>query len=73
MACDSQTLQNLIGPTDGLSKLSDYDLLVCLASIYEARVGVTSAQTAVTNAVALGMPKLSDRDLLAAFEAAICT
>lgn len=73
MACDVATLVNLIGPVDGLSKLSDYDLLVVLASIYGSKAGKATAQAAVTSAVAAGMMKLSDRDLEAAFEAAICS
>lgn len=72
MACDAATLAVLIGPTDGLSKLSDYDLLVCLASIYGSNAGFSTAQAALTNAVAMGMMKVSDHDLQAILEAAIC-
>lgn len=72
MACDSQTLENLIH-ADGLDKLSQRDLLVVLASIYGSSAGFANAQLALNNAYAMGMPKLSEHDLWMALEAAICT
>jgi len=71
VTCDAQTLASLI-KADGLASLSGYDLLCCLASIYATSAGYTTAQDALTNAKAQGMPKLSDLDLWMAFEAAIC-
>jgi hypothetical protein len=71
MPCDAQTLANLTGAT-GLSKLSDYDLLCCLAQIYSAKAGFANAQAALNNAYAMKMPSLSDADLEKCFEAAIC-
>lgn len=71
MACDSTTLENLIH-ADGLTKLSQRDLLICLASVYGTRAGYASARAAINAAYSSKLQKLSDRDLMAAFEAAIC-
>lgn len=72
MACDAATLEALIH-ADGLDKLSQRDLLIVLASIYGSSAGFATAQAALNNAYAMGMPKLSAHELWMAFEAAICT
>lgn len=72
MACDATTLAALAA-ANGLSGLSDRDLLMCLASIYGSAAGNTTAQAAVTAAATAGMARLSDGDLEKCFEAAICT
>jgi hypothetical protein len=71
MPCDSTTLEALTH-VDGLEKLSDRDILMCLASVYGTRAGFTTAQLALNNAYAMGMPKLSDADLEKAWLVAIC-
>lgn len=71
MACDSQTLENLT-KADGLNKLSQRDLLICLASVFGSRAGLADAQTALNLAYTNKLQGLSDRDLLAALEAALC-
>jgi hypothetical protein len=71
MACDSTTLSNLI-KADGLTKLSQRDLLICLAAVFGARAGLANAQAALNLAYTDKLQGLSDRDLLAALEAALC-
>ena len=71
MACDSTTLVNLI-QVDGLAKLSQRDLLICLASIYGTGAGFSTASAALANAYTQKLQGLSDRDLEAAYLAAIC-
>lgn len=63
MACDAQSIQNSIA-SNGLDKLSERDLLICLAGKLGALASLASATTAVAQAYSNGLPKLSDRDLL---------
>jgi hypothetical protein len=72
MACDSQTLESLT-KVDGLASLSEYDALCCLASLYGTFAGSATAQVALANAKAQGMPSLSDRDLEESFLVTVCT
>lgn len=71
MACYSTTLENLI-QADGLAKLSQRDLLICLASVYGTAAGFSTASAALANAYSQKLTGLSDRDLWAALLAAIC-
>lgn len=61
MACDVQTLENLL-TSDGFAALSDHDFLICLAGAF---LGISNldAQAAVTAAAANGYQKLSDLEL----------
>lgn len=61
MACDVQTLENLL-VADGFLALSDRDFLISLAGAFLSVSGI-DAQTAVTNAAANGYQKLSDLQL----------
>lgn len=61
MACDVQTLENLLY-ADGFAALSDHDFLICLAGAFLSVSGI-DAQTAVTQAAANGYAKLSDLQL----------
>jgi hypothetical protein len=61
MATDAQTLINLVAANQ-YPKLSERDLLLCLAGYYGGNAGLT-AQQAVTLAAQEGYHKLSDRHL----------
>jgi hypothetical protein len=71
MPCDADTLEALTH-ADGIAKLSDRDILMCLASVYGTRAGFATAQLSLNNAYTMGMPKLSDADLEKCWLAAIC-
>lgn len=70
MACDAQTLENLL-TVDGYSELSSRDKLMCLAAVYGTAAGL-NATTAMALAASNGYLGLADDALDQAFLAAIC-
>ena len=72
MACDAKTLEALAVATDKYNGLSDRDRLICVASVWGSAAGFANAQAAIDQANVLGLDALSDRDLQAAYLAAIC-
>lgn len=70
MACDAATLEALLN-ADKLPSLSDRDRLMCLAALFGSGAGL-NAQTALNQAYADGLAKLSDQQLDQAFLSVIC-
>jgi hypothetical protein len=70
MACDAATLAALTAST-GLPKLSERDLMMCLASIYGVGAGL-NAQTATNLAATNKLAALSEADLWKTLEAVLC-
>jgi len=73
MACDAATLEALSVLTDKNTRLSDRDRLICLASVYGTAAGYANSQVAINAAYANLYQRLSDRDLLMAFQSQVCS
>lgn len=71
MACDAATLEALQS-ANGYPELSRIDVLMCLAAVYGAAAGFSTAAAALNQAAANGYFALSDDQLDQCYLAAIC-
>lgn len=62
MACDAATLEQL-EMLNRESGMSERDLLMCRASVFATAAGVATATDALNLGTAMGLNKVSERDL----------
>ncbi len=70
MPCQAQDLENLL-LANGFYRLSERDILICKAYLYGIAAGFPTATDALNAAMAMGLAKVSERDLEAEYLALI--